>query len=77
MAPSSPGGRDGLGSPELFAERTGYRGSPGDLELTARAALVGSLFAVANAASNMLFAFRYAGGSDCSSPRGHPGTARF
>ena len=50
------------GSPELFAERTGYRCNPGDLEFTARAALVGSLFAVANAASNMLFAFRYAGG---------------
>ena len=45
-----------------FATRCGYRASEGDLELTARACIIGSLFAVINGVVNMFFAFRYAGG---------------
>jgi uncharacterized oligopeptide transporter (OPT) family protein len=46
----------------VFARRLGYRSSPNDLELTARAIVIGSLFAVVNGVVNMFFAFRYAGG---------------
>ena len=51
-----------LGLVAAFQERQCYRDNPGDLELTARVVVIGSLFAVINGAVNMFFAFRYAGG---------------
>ena len=51
-----------LGSPEAFAESQGYVCKESDLEFTLRAAIIGGGFAFINAAVNMFFAFRYAGG---------------
>ena len=45
-----------------FARRLGYRARDDDLELTIRAVVIGSVFAVINGVVNMFFAFRYAGG---------------
>jgi len=45
-----------------FAIRNGYEVDGEDLELTFRAFFIGGLFALLNAAVNMFFAFRYAGG---------------
>lgn len=49
-------------SAQEFAARLGYHASPDDLELTARAVVIGSLFSIVNGVVNMFFAFRYAGG---------------
>jgi hypothetical protein len=58
------GDRRGPGNVHKFAERNGYQpvGGSGALEFTARAAVIGAGFAFVNALTNMLFAFRYAGG---------------
>ena len=40
-----------------FARRLGYRARDDDRELTVRAVLIGSVFAVINGAVNMFFAF--------------------
>ena len=45
-----------------FAIRNGYEVDDEDLELTFRAFFIGGIFALLNAAVNMFFAFRYAGG---------------
>ncbi len=45
-----------------FAIRNGYEADDADLELTFRAFFIGGMFALINAAVNMFFAFRYAGG---------------
>ena len=45
-----------------FAIRNGYEVDQNDLEMTVRAFVIGGLFALLNAAVNMFFAFRYAGG---------------
>ena len=59
LLPSSSSHR---GSPAEFAETQGYRPNARDLEFTTRAAVIGGAFAFINAAVNMFFAFRYAGG---------------